>query len=81
MRFSPALADALKAMPGTWWRSWAAAGWWVSICCPTCKKGLSIVRGNDGHKVSITGDVTPSIVCTHPGCTFHETVHLDGWTP
>lgn len=27
------------------------------------------------------GRVTPSVVCTHDGCGWHEHVELEGWGP
>jgi hypothetical protein len=31
------------------------------------------------HQVSIDGTVSPSVVCPKKGCTFHETVFLEGY--
>ncbi len=31
------------------------------------------------HSISALGVVTPSAVCSMPGCAFHEHLTLDGW--
>jgi hypothetical protein len=67
--------------PARWWRPVQPSGTWVSISCPTCGQGLSIKRASAGHDVDVDGKVTPSVVCTHPGCTFHDMVVLEGWMP
>lgn len=67
-------------VPGTW-RPWlfgrerfrAAV-----VSCPKCVGGLSLRKN---HRILADGTVTPSLVCTHEGCTFHEFVRLEGWTP
>lgn len=47
------------------------------VVCPKCCKGLSISQAI--HQIDDSGVVTPSFVCTHPGCTFHEMIKLDKW--
>jgi len=32
-----------------------------------------------GHDINEDGIVTPSIVCPHEGCNFHEMIQLDQW--
>jgi len=49
----------------------------VVICCPGCGL-LGTLRT---HKVNDAGFVFPSIVCTSPGCTFHDFGKLLEWTP
>ena len=31
------------------------------------------------HKISNHGEVSPSVVCTAQGCTWHEYIRLEGW--
>jgi hypothetical protein len=44
----------------------------------TCSRGHGITL--KGHAVHSDGRVEPSVVCLHPGCSFHEFVRLKGWT-
>jgi hypothetical protein len=44
----------------------------------TCPYGHGLILR--GHSVSSEGIVHPSVVCPHPGCSFHEFVRLDGWS-
>jgi hypothetical protein len=32
------------------------------------------------HQITDDGTVSPSVVCSHYGCDFHEWIILDGWT-
>ncbi len=44
------------------------------IYCPKC--------GNEGlldHDIDTEGRVTPSLVCPHDGCDFHDHIQLMGW--
>jgi hypothetical protein len=66
--------------PGTW----QPPGHLVDVCwatmdCPGCGKGVSVGRRH--HRVADDGTVTPSMVCPHAPCTFHEWIRLDGWEP
>mgnify|MGYP001576936534 CR=1 FL=1 len=44
---------------------------------------LACNHGHSGllsdHDIAEDGTVSPSVVCTSPGCGFHESVKLDGW--
>lgn len=31
------------------------------------------------HTIADDGTVSPSVVCQHPGCDFHEFIKLDEW--
>lgn len=33
----------------------------------------------DGHEISSDGLVSPSVVCPHEGCGWHEYIRLMGW--
>lgn len=33
------------------------------------------------HRVAADGTVSPSFVCSVPGCSWHVYVRLDGWVP
>ena len=63
--------------PGTWrrWVHGPAGVETVSIRCPRCLRAIALPL----HKVLGTGQITPSIVCPHDGCGFHEHGLLEGW--
>ena len=44
------------------------------VWCPKCDLRLGLT-----HSISSDGIVSPSLVCTHEGCDFHEHVQLEGW--
>ena len=44
----------------------------------TCGSGHGLVL--KGHSVGADGHVSPSVVCMKQGCSFHEFVHLVGWS-
>lgn len=47
----------------------------ASFICP---------NGHDGtlldHTIAPDGAVSPSVVCPQEGCTFHDSVRLEGWS-
>jgi hypothetical protein len=47
----------------------------ATMSCPECGKPASL----SGHTIAPDGDVSPSVVCPHDGCHFHEYVMLLGW--
>ena len=69
-------ASALR--PGTWTtreRRDEPGKKRVIIGCPGCGR-----RGDlDDHTVDENGIVSPSVVCPHKGCTFHDYVALKDW--
>ena len=46
----------------------------ASLVCSNGHDGLI-----DEHEIAEDGTVTPSVVCPHEGCGFHEYVQLNGW--
>lgn len=46
--------------------------------CPKC--GRASTMNASVHSVDAAGNVTPSYVCPHRGCGFHDWVVLDGWS-
>jgi hypothetical protein len=46
------------------------------IGCPICGCHARL-----NHTIDAKGIVTPSLVCPHKGCTFHEWGELEGWAP
>jgi len=44
--------------------------------CPDCKQFGVLTE----HEISLSGIVTPSVVCPTPGCNFHEMIQLQGWS-
>ena len=49
-------------------------GIWMS-----CANGHWSGLGNASHTIAANGNVTPSIVCAHDGCDFHEYGTLDDY--
>lgn len=45
-----------------------------------CPHGHRRTFGRSVHTILEDGTVTPSAVCTEPGCDFHEWVKLEGYT-
>ena len=43
----------------------------------TCRNGHGAALTD--HEIAANGDVSPSVVCPHPGCTFHAWVTLVKW--
>ena len=44
----------------------------------TCSNGHAVSLR--GHSIEVDGVVSPSVVCTVPGCNFHDFVRLSGWS-
>ena len=44
----------------------------------TCPNGHT--ASLSGHAIAADGKVSPSVVCPHNGCDFHEYVQLEGWS-
>ena len=61
--------------PGTWWQPKGAKKPFVA--CPHC--GGTLLGDDAPHTIEDNGNVNASLVCRHPGCTFHEFVTLWGW--
>jgi hypothetical protein len=57
--------------PGTW--KPAGAPYKANVVCPVC----SIQAHLKDHEISDDGEITPSLVCPGPGCTFHVFAVLD----
>lgn len=78
-------ANHATAKPGQWWSSFGSgerAGLrWISVCCPECKRAMSLHRGGEGHAVANDGAVSPSLVCPYAGCSWHVYVRLAGFDP
>ena len=47
------------------------------ITCPLCGGGN--LGDTAPHGVRPNGEVYQSVICGHPGCTFHDFVVLEGW--
>lgn len=47
----------------------------ASMSCPSCGQAASL----SDHAIGAEGYVTPSVVCPHAPCTFHDYVQLAGW--
>lgn len=57
------------------WRLWSFNGRLrVIVVCPSCG-----IEGTLVHEVRTNGDVEPSMVCPHEGCSFHEFIQLEDW--
>lgn len=62
-------------LPGTWKGLKTRQGRKASFVCPECGQLGALVD----HDIGDDGTVTPSVVCPHLGCAFHEFIKLDGW--
>ncbi len=51
-----------------------AQGHNVIVFCPSCDLRLGCT-----HTIDVQGNLSPSLVCTHDGCSFHEFVQLAGY--
>lgn len=68
--------------PGTWWPVFGhpdhdkpvGAG----FTCPLCERQAYIMQPD--HSIAGDGTVSPSVVCVHGECSFHDWLKLDGWT-
>lgn len=61
--------------PGTWKGLITNAGRKASFTCPVCGTLGSLLD----HSIAQDGTVSPSVVCVHEGCNFHEYIQLEGW--
>jgi hypothetical protein len=62
-----------KNLPRTWCKIKVRKGGkdvdTIAIICPGCSQSLCLPK----HKIDyVRGTVQPSVVCTHPGCSYHE---------
>lgn len=75
-------ANMAAAKPGEWWEAEGTGEYggkfWINLICPKCRRGMSIHRGGEGHRVDAAGNVTPSVVCPHAPCDWHVFVKLEG---
>lgn len=63
--------------PGFWYRTLMKDGTRTAwFRCPNGHYGTLT-----DHEIAADGTVSPSVACPEPGCTFHDMVKLDGWTP
>lgn len=77
--------SAAAAAPGTWFtfphsaleRVKHARHGHVAVICPECRRTLTL--SVEVHAVADDGAVSPSFVCTVPGCLFHTFIRLAGW--
>ena len=47
----------------------------ANVSCPDCGQAASL----SGHTISADGSVSPSLICPHNGCTFHDHIKLEEW--
>jgi hypothetical protein len=64
--------DELK--PNTWKGGQTPGGRTALFKCPNGHIGSL-----SGHEIAEDGTVSPSVVCPHEGCDFHEFIKLGGW--
>ena len=62
---------------GVWKRGTTDGKATAIVSCPKCGQSASL----SDHTIKDTGEVTPSLVCPHEHCSFHEHVQLVGWEP
>lgn len=67
--------DQNLSKPNTWARWEYQSG---RVCVVTrCANGH--IGSLDDHTIASDGTVSPSVVCQHEGCTYHEFIQLVGW--
>jgi hypothetical protein len=60
---------------------------WIPVSLPDGRKTADVVcpNGHQGliedHEIAASGQVSPSVVCTQDGCTWHVWIKLEGWEP
>lgn len=66
----------IPEVPGGGWHHVMLDGKPVAVAyCPKCgKKGYL-----NGHEIADDGKVTPSLICPHTPCDFHDFVRLLGY--
>ena len=47
----------------------------------TCGNGHHVSLHPTEHEIADDGTVTPSLDCPVEGCSWHESVKLEGWVP
>lgn len=45
------------------------------VACPECHEAA----GLHDHDIADDGTVSPSVVCPHPGCSWHVWIKLKDW--
>ncbi len=62
--------------PGSWWSNSTSDGSLtiVSLLCPLCQRAFAL-----RHQIAGDGTVSPSVVCPHGVCGWHQFIRLDGW--
>lgn len=61
--------------PNSWWINRISNG--SKQVITRCANGH--IGSLDNHRISPDGTVSPSVVCQHEGCTFHEFIRLEDW--
>ena len=67
--------EKYSVSPNTWWIETLSDG--RKVIVTRCGRGHIGSLGN--HEISADGTVSPSVVCQHEGCDYHEFIQLDGW--
>lgn len=73
---SPKTFMAGLGVPGCWTLWKGPEGTFVLVCCPQCRRIITITKD---HKISEDGTVTPSCICPVGYCQYHAHVKLEGW--
>lgn len=51
----------------------------ILLTCPNCKGLCTLHNGDDYHAIAADGVVTPSVICPHDSCDYHEFIRLLDW--
>ena len=52
----------------------------ILLNCPKCGNDLGVAGWHyKNHTIAPDGTVSPSMVCTHDGCDFHEFIKLENY--
>jgi hypothetical protein len=60
--------------PGSWYRWKTPKGYTTMFCDPYGHAGSL-----EDHNIADDGTVSPSVVCAHDNCLFHEWIKLEDW--
>ncbi len=69
--------ETLRRTPRRWWVVRRDGKPVVKVSCPYCGQ----IGDLSDHEIDSQGLVSPSLLCWHNGCDFHEHVKLVGWDP
>ncbi len=72
-------ANGIDGILGGQYRKALENAWvWATLRCKKCNQPACVSKLV--HSVSTDGVVTPSWICPHAWCGFHDWIRLDDWS-